>query len=159
MIDRQAYLDINNQKLEAAKSEFSKSLSEESLREIFYRQPYYKIVQDMPNLINDINSNGEVSLEDKKMSLQYLAYLGQHFIEQSSGYIIDVPVEEYNEKMQQYIQDIDRQLQGNEQTLVTMEDMKSAYTEIFATDRKRRYDAIKSDIRELSTKEGEIVHE
>ncbi len=159
MIDRQAYLDINNQKLEAAKSEFSKSLSEESLREIFYRQPYYKIVQDMPNLINDINSNGEVSSEDKKMSLQYLAYLGQHFIEQSSGYIIDVPVEEYNEKMQQYIQDIDRQLQGNEQTLVTMEDMKSAYTEISASDRKRRYDAIKSDIRELSTKEGEIVHE
>lgn len=157
MIDRQAYLDINKQRLEMARLDFSKSLSIQSIREIFYRQPYYKVVQDMPELINTIKSNSEVSLNDKKMSLEYLAYLGQHFIEQSSGYIIDVPVEEYNKKMQEYIQSIDRELL--EQDLVTMDDMKSAYTEISATDRKRRYEALKSDIRELNTKEGEKTHE
>ena len=89
--------------------------------------------------------------------MEYLAYLGQHFIEQSSGYIIDVPVEEYNKKMQEYIQTIDRELLG--QDLVTMDDMKSAYTEISANDRKRRYEALKSDIRELNTNEGEKTHE
>lgn len=157
MIDRQAYLDINKQRLEMARLDFSKSLSTQSIREIFYRQPYYKVVQDMPELINTIKSNSEVSLNDKKMSLEYLAYLGQHFIEQSSGYIIDVPVEEYNKKMQEYIQTIDRELL--EQDLVTMDDMKSAYTEISANDRKRRYEALKSDIRELNSKEGEKTHE
>lgn len=157
MIDRQAYLDTNKQRLEMARLDFSKSLSTQSIREIFYRQPYYKVVQDMPELINTIKSNSEVSLNDKKMSLEYLAYLGQHFIEQSSGYIIDVPVEEYNKKMQEYIQTIDRELLG--QDLVTMDDMKSAYIEISANDRKRRYEALKSDIRELNTKEGEKIHE
>ena len=157
MIDRQAYLDINKQRLEKAKLDFSKSLSTQSIREIFYGQPYYKVVQDMPELINAIKSNSEVSSDDKKISMEYLAYLGQHFIEQSSGYIIDVPVEEYNKKMQEYIQTIDRELLG--QDLVTMDDMKSAYTEISADDRKRRYEALKSDIRELNTKEGEKIHE
>ena len=157
MIDRQAYLDINKQRLEMARLDFSKSLSTQSIREIFYRQPYYKVVQDMPELINTIKRNSEVSSEDKKISMEYLAYLGQHFIEQSSGYIIDVPVEEYNKKMQEYIQTIDRELLG--QDLVTMDDMKSAYTEISANDRKRRYEALKSDIRELNTKEGEKTHE
>ena len=157
MIDRQAYLDINKQRLEMAKLDFSKSLSTQSIREIFYRQPYYKIVQDMPELINTIKSNSEVLSYDKKMSLEYLAYLGQHFIEQSSGYIIDVPVEEYDKKMQEYIQNIDRALLG--QDLVTMDDMKSAYTEISANDRKRRYEILKSDIRELNSKEGEKIHE
>ncbi len=157
MIDRQAYLEINKQKLEKARLDFSKSLSTQSIREIFYRQPYYKVVQDMPELINTIKSNSEVSSDDKKISMEYLAYLGQHFIEQSSGYIIDVPVEEYNKKMQEYIQTIDRELLG--QNLVTIDDMKTAYTEISANDRKRRYEALKSDIRELNTKESEKTHE
>lgn len=157
MIDRQAYLDINEQRLEMARLDFSKSLSPQSIREIFYRQPYYKVVQDMPELINTINSNGEVSLDEKRMSLEYLAYLGQHFIEQSEGYIIDVPVEEYNKKMQGYIQTIDRELLG--QDLVTMDDMKSAYTEISANDRKKRYEALKSDIRESNSKEDERSYE
>lgn len=157
MIERQAYLDINKQRLEMARLDFSKSLSTQSIREIFYRQPYYKVVQDMPELINTIKSNSEVSSDDKKISMEYLAYLGQHFIEQSSGYIIDVPVEEYNKKMQEYIQTIDRELLGKD--LVTMDDMKSAYTEISANDRKRRYESLKSDIRELNTKEGEKIHE
>lgn len=157
MIDRQAYLDINEQRLEMARVEFSKSLSPQSIREIFYRQPYYKVVQDMPELINTINSNSEVSVDDKRMSLEYLAYLGQHFIEQSEGYIIDVPVEEYNRKMQGYIQTIDRELLG--QDLVTMDDMKSAYTEISANDRKKRYEALKSDIRESNSKEDERSYE
>ena len=157
MLDRQAYLDINRQRLEMARLDFSKSLSPQSIREIFYRQPYHKVVQDMPELINEIRSNNEVSVDDKKMSMEYLAYLGQHFIEQSSGYIIDVPVEEYNKKMQEYIQTIDRELSG--QDLVTMDDMKSAYLEISANDRIRRYEALKSDIRELNFKEGEKIHE
>lgn len=157
MIDRQAYLDINEQRLEMARLDFSKSLSPQSIREIFYRQPYYKVVQDMPELINTINSNGEVSLDEKRMSLEYLAYLGQHFIEQSEGYIIDVPVEEYNKKMQGYIQTIDRELLG--QDLVTMDDMKSAYAEISANDRKKRYEALKSDIRESNSKEDERSYE
>lgn len=157
MIDRQAYLDINEQRLEMARLDFSKSLSPQSIREIFYRQPYYKVVQDMPELINTINSNGEVSLDEKRMSLEYLAYLGQHFIEQSEGYIIDVPVEEYNKKMQGYIQTIDRELLG--QDLVTMDDMKSAHTEISANDRKKRYEALKSDIRESNSKEDERSYE
>lgn len=140
-----------------ARVEFSKSLSPQSIREIFYRQPYYKVVQDMPELINTINSNSEVSVDDKRMSLEYLAYLGQHFIEQSEGYIIDVPVEEYNKKMQGYIQTIDRELLG--QDLVTMDDMKSAYTEISANDRKKRYEALKSDIRESNSKEDERSYE
>lgn len=157
MIDRQAYLDINEQRLEMARVEFSKSLSPQSIREIFYRQPYYKVVQDMPELINTINSNSEVSVDDKRMSLEYLAYLGQHFIEQSEGYIIDVPVEEYNKKMQGYIQTIDRELLG--QDLVTMDDMKSAYIEISANDRKKRYEELKSDIRESNSKEDERSYE
>lgn len=157
MIDRQAYLEISKQRLEKARLDFSKSLSTQSIKEIFYRQPYYKVVQNMPELINTIKSNSEVSSDDKKISMEYLAYLGQHFIEQSSGYIIDVPVEEYNKKMQEYIQNIDRELLG--QDLVTIDDMKSSYTEISANDRKRRYEALKSDIRELNTKEGEKTHE
>lgn len=157
MIDRQAYLDINEQRLEMARLDFSESLSPQSIREIFYRQPYYKVVQDMPELINTINSNSEVSVDDKRMSLEYLAYLGQHFIEQSEGYIIDAPVEEYNKKMQGYIQTIDRELLG--QDLVTMDDMKSAYIEISANDRRKRYEALKSDIRESNSKEDERSYE
>ena len=94
MINRQQYLDINKQKLEMAKLEFSSTLSQEAMKEIFYRQPYYKIVQEFPNMLNIIKNHQEVSDENKRLSLEYLAYLGQHFIEQStSGYIIiDVPV-------------------------------------------------------------------
>lgn len=144
MIDRQAYLDINNQKLEEAKLDFSKTLSISSIEEIFYRQPYNKIVEDMPRLINAIKNNSESSLEDKTLGIEYLAYLAQHFIEQSSGYIINTPVEEYNSKMQEYIKILDRELPG--QNLVTIDDMKSAYIEISASDRKRRYEAVKNDI-------------
>lgn len=158
MIDRQQYLDLNNQKLEMARQEFSKALTPEAMKEIFYRQPYYDVVKEIPNMISIIKNNQEVSLENKKIALEYLAYLGQHFIEQSSGYIIDVPVEEYNKKMQEYINDIDTELQGND-TLVTMEDMENAYKEISASDRKKRYEQLKKDIREVQSKESEKVHE
>ena len=158
MIDRQQYLDLNNQKLEMARQEFSKALTPEAMKEIFYRQPYYDVVKEMPNMISIIKNNQEVSLENKKIALEYLAYLGQHFIEQSSGYINNVPVEEYNKKMQEYINDIDIELQGND-TLVTMEDMENAYKEISASDRKKRYEQLKKDIREVQSKESEKVHE
>ncbi len=158
MIDRQQYLYLNKQKLEMARQEFSRKLTPEAMKEIFYRQPYYDVVREMPNMISIIKNNQEVSLENKKIALEYLAYLGQHFIEQSSGYIIDVPVEEYNKKMQEYINDIDIELQGND-TLVTMEDMKNAYKEISASDRKKRYEQLKKDIRKVQSKESERINE
>lgn len=154
MIDRQQYLDLNKQKLEMARQEFSSSLSPEALKEIFYRQPYYEIAKDMPNIIDIIKNNQEVTTENKKMSLEYLAYLGQHFIEQSSGYIIDVPVEEYNQEIQKYIQSIDLELQGYD-SLVTMEDMQNSYKEISALDRKKRYEQLKNDIKREKLKESE----
>ena len=54
MIDRQQYLDLNKQKLEMARQEFSSSLSPEALKEIFYRQSYYEIAKEMPNIIDII---------------------------------------------------------------------------------------------------------
>lgn len=157
MINRQQYLDINKQKLEMAKLEFSSTLSQEAMKEIFYRQPYYKIVQEFPNMLNIIKNHQEVSDENKRLSLEYLAYLGQHFIEQStSGYIIiDVPVEEYNKKIQEYIQIIDLELQEDKASLVTIEDMQNAYKEISAIDRKKRYEQLKNDIRTAQSKESE----
>ena len=156
MINRQQYLDINKQKLEMAKLEFSSTLSQEAMKEIFYRQPYYKIVQEFPNMLNIIKNHQEVSDENKRLSLEYLAYLGQHFIEQStSEYIIDVPVEEYNKKIQEYIQIIDLELQEDKASLVTIEDMQNAYKEISAIDRKKRYEQLKNDIRTAQSKESE----
>ena len=149
MINRQQYLDINKQKLEMAKLEFSSTLSQEAMKEIFYRQPYYKIVQEFPNMLNIIKNHQEVSDENKRLSL------GQHIIEQSSGYIIDVPVEEYNKKIQEYIQIIDLELQEDKTSLVTIEDMQNAYKEIFAIDRKKRYEQLKNDIRTAQSKESE----
>lgn len=154
MIDRQQYLDLNKQKLEMARQEFSSSLSPEALKEIFYRQSYYEIAKEMPNIIDIIKNNQEVTTENKRMSLEYLAYLGQHFIEQSSGYIIDVPVEEYNQEIQKYIQSIDLELQGHD-SLVTMEDMQNSYKEISALDRKKRYEQLKNDIKREKLKESE----
>lgn len=159
MIDRQQYLDINAQKLSVAKQSFQTTLSPESMKEIFYRQPYYKIIEDMPGLINTIKSNQAVSQDDKKMSLEYLGYLGQHFIEQSSGYIINTPVEEYNKQMQQYLQSINLELQGPTDQLVTMSDMENAYLETSAIDRKRRYETLRRDIQMINSKESEIVYE
>ena len=159
MIDRQQYLDINTQKLNEAKQNFQITLSPETMKEIFYRQPYYKIVEDMPSLIDTIENNQTISEDDKKISLEYLGYLIQHFIEQSSGYIINIPVEEYNKQMQQYLQDIDLALQEPTEQLVTMSDMENAYLETSAIDRKRRYEALKRDIQKGNSKESEIVYE
>ena len=128
MINRQQYLDLNKQKLEKAKQEFSKSLSLEAIKEIFYRQPYYKIVQDIPNIISIINEISDISYIDKLKSLKYLAFLGQHFIEQSDGYIIDVPVEKYNEQIKGYLQVINAKLQEYN-NLIMMEESNNTYSE------------------------------
>ena len=128
MINRQQYLDLNKQKLEKAKQEFSKSLSLEAIKEIFYRQPYYKIVQDIPNIISIINEISDISYIDKVKSLKYLAFLGQHFIEQSDGYIIDVPVEKYNEQIKGYLQVINAKLQEYN-NLIMMEESNNTYSE------------------------------
>lgn len=154
MIDRQLYLDLNKQKLEIAMKDFSNSLAPEAMKEIFYRQPYYKIVQEIPTIIDIIKNHPEANTENKRLSLEYLAYLGQHFIEQSSGYVIDVPVEEYNKEIKKYIQSIDLELQEHD-SLVTMEDMQKAYNEISALDRKKRYEQLKSDIKRDKLKESE----
>lgn len=154
MIDRQLYLDLNKQKLELARKDFSNSLSPEAMKEIFYRQPYYKIAQEMPTIIDIIKNNQEATTENKRIGLEYLAYLGQHFIEQSSGYIIDVPVEEYNKQIKKYIQSIDLESQGHD-SLVTMEDMQNSYKEISALDRKNRYEQLKNDIKREKLKESE----
>ena len=55
--------------------------------------PYYQIVEEIPSMIEKIHNNQEIPTDNKKISLEYLAYLSQHFIEQSTGYIYDVPVE------------------------------------------------------------------
>ena len=154
MVNRQQYIDLNKQKLEMAKKNFSSSLSPEAMKEIFYRQPYYKIAQEMPTIIDIIKNNQDATTENKRISLEYLAYLGQHFIEQSSGYIIDVPVEEYNKQIKKYIQSIDFELQGYD-SLVTMEDMQNAYKEISALDRKKRYEKLKGDIKKEKLNESE----
>lgn len=160
MIDRQKYLDINKQKLSEAKQNFEDTLSPEYIKEIFYRQPYYKIVKDMPSLIDTIKNSQTVSKDNKKITLEYLGYLVQHFIEQSSdGYIINTPVEEYNKQMQQHLQSIDLELQRITEELVTISDMENAYLETSAIDRKRRYESLRRDIQMINSKESEIVNE
>ena len=158
MIDRQKYLDLNKEKLQIAREEFSKTLSQDAIKEIFYRLPYYQIVEEIPSMIEKIHNNQEIPTDNKKISLEYLAYLSQHFIEQSTGYIYDVPVEQYNKKMQEYIQSIDMELQEHDD-LVTMEDMESAYKATSAIDRKKRYEQLKKDIIMQKSKEGEKAHE
>lgn len=128
MINRRQYLDLNKQKLEKAKQEFSNSLSLEAIKEIFYRQPYYKVVQDIPNMISIIIEQKDISYIDKLKSLEYLAFLGQHFIEQSDGYIIDVPVEKYNEQIKEYLHVINAKLQELNNLLI-MEESNIPYSE------------------------------
>ena len=158
MIDRQRYLDLNMERLQIARQEFSNTLSQDAINEIFYRLPYYKIVEEMPFMIDKIREHREISTDNKKSSLEYLAYLCQYFIEQSSGYICDVPVEEYNKKMQEYIQIIDMELQEYDD-LITMKDMEGAYKETSARDRRKRYEQFKKDILSVKSKEGKIIHE
>ena len=56
---------------------------------------------------------------------------------------------------------LDRTIEEQKSTneLVTMDDMISAYKEISSSDRKRRYETVRSDIEEVNSREGEKIHE
>ncbi len=157
MIDRQQYLDLNTERANEARREFKETLSPDSIREIMYREPYYKVVAEMPSLIETITTNDTLPEGKKKLALEYLGYMAEHFVEQSTGNIIDTPVEEYNKTMREYIESIDRLKAGPE--LVTMEDFETAYRETTARDRKLRYEAMLKDMELGITKEGETVYE
>lgn len=157
MIDRQQYLDLNTERANEARREFKETLSPDSIREIMYREPYYKVVAEMPGLIETITTNHSLPECKKKLALEYLGYMAEHFVEQSTGHIMGVPVEEYNKTMREHIASIDRSLEGVE--LVSIEDFESAYRETTARDRKSRYEAMLKDMERGRTKEGEVVYE
>ena len=157
MIDRQQYLDLNNERANEARREFKETLSPDCIREIMYREPYYKVVAEMPSLIETITTNDTLPEGKKKLALEYLGYMAEHFVEQATGHIMGVPVEEYNKTMREHIECIDRNLEGPE--LVSMEDFEAAYRETTARDRKERYEAMLKDMERGRTKEGEVVYE
>lgn len=157
MIDRQQYLDLNNERLEEARTEFKETLSPDSIREIMYREPYYKVVAEIPEMLETINANETMPEAKKKLALEYLGYMAEHFVEQSTGHIMGTPVEEYNKVMREHIESIDRSIQG--QDLVTLEDFEGAYRETSAKDRKERYEAMLKDMNKDRTKEGENIYE
>ncbi|MBR6688551.1 MAG: hypothetical protein IKL68_00855 [Clostridia bacterium] len=157
MIDRQQYLDLNTERANEARKEFKETLSPDAIREIMYREPYYKVVAEMPSLIETITTNENLPEGKKKLALEYLGYMAEHFVEQSTGHIMGTPVEEYNKTMREHIESIDRLKAGPE--LVSMEDFESSYRETTARDRKERYEAMLKDMEMERTKEGEIVYE
>ena len=157
MIDRQQYLDLNTERANEARKEFKETLSPDAIREIMYREPYYKVVAEMPSLIETITTNENLPEGKKKLALEYLGYMAEHFVEQSTGHIMGTPVEEYNKTMREHIESIDRLKVGPE--LVSMEDFESSYRETTARDRKERYEAMLKDMEVERTKEGEIVYE
>ena len=157
MIDRQQYLDLNTERANEARREFKETLSPDSIREIMYREPYYKVVAEMPSLIETITTNDSLPEGKKKLALEYLGYMAEHFVEQSTGHIMGVPVEEYNKTMREHIECIDRNLEGPE--LVSIEDFKAAYRETTARDRKERYEAMLKDMERDKTKEGKVEYE
>ena len=119
------------------------------MKEIFYRQPYYRVVEQIPELIALIQDNKNISERERKSSLEFLAYLVQHFIEQSdpNGYILNRSIADLNEKMQQYIKAIDLMVQGkSKDELVTMDDMKGFYRETSALERYNRYRTMKLEL-------------
>ena len=149
MIDRQLYLDRNKERLEEARKSFAQTSSTESIKEIFYRQPYYRVVEQIPELIALIQDNKNISERERKSSLEFLAYLVQHFIEQSdpNGYILNRSIADLNEQMQQYIKAIDLMIQGkSKDELVTMDDMKGFYRETSALERYNRYRTMKLEL-------------
>ena len=149
MIDRQLYLDRNKERLEEARKSFAQTSSTESIKEIFYRQLYYRVVEQIPELIALIQDNKNISERERKSSLEFLAYLVQHFIEQSdpNGYILNRSIADLNEKTQQYIKTIDLMIQGkSKDELVTMDDMKGFYRETSALERYNRYRTMKLEL-------------
>ena len=149
MIDRQLYLDRNKERLEEARKSIAQTSSTESMKEIFYRQPYYRVVEQIPELIALIQDNKNISERERKSSLEFLAYLVQYFIEQSdpNGYILNRSIADLNEKMQQYIKAIDLMVQEkSKDELVTMDDMKGFYRETSALERYNRYRTMKLEL-------------
>lgn len=78
---------------------------------MFYSLSYEKLVNFIPLLIDSINNNN--MLEETKKSELYNVIQSQYFINHSvDGYILNIPISDYNNKMVGFLEQINTFLKG-----------------------------------------------
>lgn len=112
-IDRKKYLQKNNDEIKDNITGFGNTYDSALIKKMFYSLSYEKLVNFIPLLIDSINNNN--MLEETKKSELYNVIQSQiqYFINHSvDGYILNIPISDYNNKMVGFLEQINTFLKG-----------------------------------------------